>query len=121
MKRLTLLALVFSTVTPVSAQVPPTFGDRVDLGVIEHSDIVEASGLVESQQNEHVLWTHNDRLRETALFAFNTSGKHLGTYWIGGIENVDWEGLAIGPGPEPGVEYLYIGENWEGSCLAKPL
>ena len=93
-----------------NAQHPPKFGDRVDLGLIEHPDIVEPSGLVDSRGNQHVLWTHNDRLRENALFAFNTSGKHLGTYWIDGIENVDWEGLAIGPGPEPGVDYLYIGE-----------
>ena len=88
----------------------PEFGDRVDLGLIEHPDLVEASGLVDSRKNEHVLWTHNDRLRENALFAINTAGEHLGTYWIDGIENVDWEGLAIGPGPEPGVDYLYIGE-----------
>ncbi|MDA2929474.1 hypothetical protein MYX84_05930, partial [Acidobacteria bacterium AH-259-O06] len=109
-KKATLLALAFSTATIVNAQNPPEFGGRVDLGVIEHPEIVEASGLVDSRKNEHVLWTHNDRLRENALFALNTSGKHLGTYWIDGIENVDWEGLAIGPGPEPGVDYLYIGE-----------
>jgi len=110
MEKLTFLAVVVITTTIVNAQNSLEFSDRVDLGLIEHPELVEASGLVESRKNEHVFWAHNDRNHLNRLFAFNTAGKHLGRYSINGVDNRDWEDMAIGPGPQPGVDYLYIGD-----------
>jgi hypothetical protein len=99
------------------AQELPQFGDRIDMGLIQSDDLVEASGIVESRNNPHVLWAHNDRNNQNRLFAFNTRGEHLGTFWIDGVENRDWEDLTIGPGPEDGVEYLYIADIGDNSSV----
>jgi len=85
------------------------FGDQVDLGIIQHDEIDEASGIVSSRKNSNVLWTHNDSGDENRLFAFDDQGRHLGIYYIEGSDPRDWEDLAIGPGPMADISYLYIG------------
>ncbi|MCP5061573.1 MAG: T9SS type A sorting domain-containing protein [Ignavibacteriae bacterium] len=91
------------------------FDFRVDKGIIESDDIVEASGIAASSKNQGVLWTHNDSGGKSIVFAFDSTGKHLGNYIIAGIQNRDWEDIAIGPGPIEGEQYLYIGEIGDNS------
>ena len=86
------------------------FGEPVMQGLIEHNPIREASGLVASRANPDVLWTHNDSGDEARLYAFNTRGEHLGVYTLDGVEARDWEDIALGPGPEPGQDYFYVGD-----------
>lgn len=88
----------------------PKFGSRVDRGVVTCRQLTEASGLAASRKNPGVLWTHNDSGDESRLFALSTNGKHLGTFALAGVIARDWEDLALGPGPVPGVDYLYIGD-----------
>ncbi len=101
----------------INAQDLPEFGDRIDMGLIESDDIVEASGLVTSRKNNHVLWSHNDRNNQNRIFALNSRGTHLGIYRIDGVENRDWEDMAIGPGPEEGMDYLYIGDIGDNDAV----
>ena len=96
----------------VEAQV---FGDRIDLGQIEHGPITEASGIVASRQNPGVLWTHNDSGGRNVLFAFDSTGRHLGEYHIAGIQNRDWEDLSLGQDPTDGRYYLFVGEIGDNS------
>ena len=112
MKNLKLLStiVVMLICNTIIAQKLPEFGNRIDLGLIESLDLVEASGIVESRKNAHVLWSHNDRNHENRLFAMSTQGKHLGVYRIEGADNRDWEDIAIGPGPIEGMDYIYIGD-----------
>ena len=93
----------------LSAQ-SPDFGNGVNMGLVEHENISEASGLAASRKNTNVLWTHNDSGDLNRLFALDIHGKHLGVYQIGFYQARDWEDLAIGPGPEDGKDYLYIGD-----------
>ena len=86
------------------------FGGPEMMGLLEHNPIREASGIVASRANPDVLWTHNDSGDEPRLYAFNTRGEHLGVYTLEGAEARDWEDIALGPGPEPGQAYLYIGD-----------
>ncbi len=86
------------------------FGGRIDLGVIEYAPINEASGIAASRKNLGVLWTHNDSGDQNRVFAFNNHGEHLGVYYIDGAGALDWEDMAVGPGPDSGVQYLYIGD-----------
>ncbi len=88
----------------------PAFGERVDLGEIEYQALREASGLVASRQNANVFWTHNDSGDKNRIYAFNENGKHLGVYTIARAYARDWEDIAIGPGPEDGKQYLYLGD-----------
>jgi hypothetical protein len=69
----------------------------------------ELSGIAASQKNPGVLWTHNDSGDTERIFATNTSGKLLGTYVKSSNKAVDWEDIAVGPGPTTGTKYVYIG------------
>ena len=86
------------------------FGGPVPAGVVQYDLLQEASGLVASRAHPGVLWTHNDSGDGPRLYALSTSGRHLGVFTLEGAEARDWEDIAIGPGPEPGVDYLYAGD-----------
>lgn len=88
----------------------PHFGGPINMGLIEHDEINEASGLAASRKNPNVLWTHNDSGGANRIFALNTHGKHLGIYYIGGFLARDWEDIAVGPGPVEGEHYIFIGD-----------
>ena len=47
----------------------------------------------------------------------NRSGRHLGIYHIAGAANRDWEDIAIGPGPDPSRDYLYIGDIGDNKAV----
>ncbi|MFB3132655.1 MAG: hypothetical protein ACE10K_09070 [Rhodothermales bacterium] len=86
------------------------FGRPTGMGLLEHNPIREASGVVASRKNPDVLWTHNDSGDAPRLYALNTRGEHLGVYTIEGAQARDWEDIALGPGPDPGRDYLYVGD-----------
>jgi hypothetical protein len=81
---------------------------------VQASDITEASGIAASRQNKDVLWLHNDSGDTARVFAIDRTGALLGTYTLAAADAIDWEDMAIGPGPEKDVDYLYladIGDN----------
>ena len=69
-----------------------------------------------SQKNDGVFWTHNDSGDENKIYAFNQDGQHLGEYYLENCSARDWEDMAVGPGPENGENYLYIGEIGDNSA-----
>ena len=105
-----LFTIILSSIEAQEKFLDPIFGDRIDLGIIEYAPINEASGISASRKNPGVLWTHNDSGDPNRVFAFNTHGEHLGVYYIDGAGALDWEDMAVGPGPDSGVQYLYIGD-----------
>ena len=109
-KFLLLITFILSSADAQELFSDPIFGDRIDLGLIEYDPINEASGIAASRKNPKVLWTHNDSGDLNRVFAFNTHGEHLGVYFIDGAGARDWEDMAVGPGPDSGKQYLYIGE-----------
>lgn len=79
-------------------------------GTIASADIDELSGLSASQRNDGVLWVHNDSGDSARVFAVSTDGRDLGQYSLAGAGAVDWEDIAVAPGPSAGVSYLYVGD-----------
>jgi len=82
--------------------------------IVNSSELVEASGLASSRADENFLWAHNDSGDTARAFAIDRQGNHHGTYTLAGADAIDWEDMAVGPGPEDGVSYLYladIGDN----------
>jgi hypothetical protein len=79
-------------------------------GDLQSPDLDEASGLVASRSNDLYLWTHNDSGGSPSLFLISTVGADSGRFVLSGADNVDWEDIAIGPGPDAGVQYLYVGD-----------
>jgi hypothetical protein len=88
----------------------PDFDSGREVGTVEDPGLNEISGIAASRQNANVLWAHNDRGDGPHVWALNTQGAHLGTYWLSGADNIDWEDMAIGPGPVNDLDYLYMGD-----------
>lgn len=111
MQRCRCLLAFFFVLTKAAAHAQtPAFGELVDCGEIDAPAIREASGLVASRQNAHVLWTHNDSGDKNVIYAINDRGKLLGTYTLARAYARDWEDIALGPGPEEGKQYIYVGD-----------
>ena len=85
-------------------------GAAAQIAILANSKIVESSGIVASRRNPGVYWTHNDSGDGPFVYAFDRAGKDLGTWRLTGAQAVDWEDIAIGPGPVGGKPYLYLGD-----------
>src|SRR5438045_2565054 len=81
----------------------PAFSPGVSLGEVNTSQIWEASGIVASRQNPGVLWTHNDSGYPGSIFAVDTNGNFLARCAVSNVYSGDFEDIAIGPGPAPGL------------------
>jgi hypothetical protein len=94
------LAIVIVTVTivmgeaQIMGQGPETGGPAILTGTIANRKVAESSGLVASRVNPGVLWIINDSGNEPLLFALGPKGENLGSVWIVGANNRDWEDLA---------------------------
>ena len=88
----------------------PEFLAGQQVGTVQSPDIVEPSGLAASQRNRGVLWTHNDSGDSARMFALDVQGTHLGTFQLAGIQAIDMEDMAVGPGPVAGESYVYLGD-----------
>jgi hypothetical protein len=93
-----------------TAAAPSGLGAPVLLGQIEDEAVAESSGLVASRRNPGRLWTHNDSDNPPLLFCVEPDGGSCGRWTVAGADNVDWEDIAAGPGPQPGENYLYVGD-----------
>jgi hypothetical protein len=78
---------------------------------LANREVKESSGIAASRRYAGVFWTHNDSGDTARIFAFDREGRDRGTYHIPGATNIDWEDIAIGPGPRSAPWYLYIGET----------
>jgi hypothetical protein len=79
-------------------------------GIVLSNSVTEASGVAASRRVDNVWWVHNDSGDTARVFAISTTGQTLGEYVLSGASAVDWEDIAVGPGPSAGVSYLYVGD-----------
>lgn len=77
---------------------------------LEDDSIDESSGLAASRRNPGIFWTHNDSGDDPLLFAIDRQGRTRGVWRIAGAKARDWEDIAVGPGPESGRTYVYVGD-----------
>lgn len=87
------------------------YGPARIIAELQNTAIRESSGIAASRRWPGVFWTHNDSGDTARVFAFDRHGRDRGAFEVPGATNVDWEDMAIGPGPRPGAWYLYIGET----------
>jgi hypothetical protein len=95
----------------------PEFYNGVRVGTVADSLLKEVSGISASRHSPGVMWGHNDSGGLARVWAFNTRGTDLGTYNLAGATARDWEDMAIGPGPVPGQDYLYIADLGDNDGL----
>ena len=86
------------------------YGPAKVIAHLENPAVHESSGIAASRRWQGVFWTHNDSGDQPRVFAFDRQGRDRGAFTVAGATNIDWEDIAIGPGPRPGAWYLYIGE-----------
>jgi len=86
------------------------FGLGKKLSEMKDDRIEEASGLAMSKVNAGYLWTHNDSFNDPDIFLVDKDLKIRLTCRLAGVSNRDWEDIAVGPGPEEGKSYIYLGE-----------
>lgn len=87
-----------------------SFAAGVQVGTLTAPEISEASGIVASRQNPDVLWTHNDTGYPGSVFAISTNGTPLGRWYVPTAFFGNYEDIAIGPGPNPEHQYIYLGD-----------
>jgi hypothetical protein len=106
-----LLASALAGASCALAQTSPGGEKPLRIGPVtpfEDRALSESSGVVASRQFEGILWTHNDGGNEAAVYATDTLARRRGAYLLDGMENRDWEDIALGPCPA-GPICLYIG------------
>lgn len=86
------------------------FQSGIQVGTIESDQIIEISGIVASRLSPGVFWVHNDSGNRAEIYAIDLLGKTLAVYSLPDVTMIDWEDIALGPGPVTGVDYLYIGD-----------
>ncbi|HMR05209.1 MAG TPA: CotH kinase family protein [Polyangiaceae bacterium] len=90
----------------------PWFDQPVSEGKLDAATLSEASGMAVSRKHPGVVWMHNDSGSDAELFAVGVDGgKDLGQFSLAGATAIDWEDLAMGPGPELGQQYLYVADT----------
>ncbi len=96
---------------------------------VKDKQLDEISGIAASRANPGWYYVHNDSGGKGEVYVINTKGRLIGTimlttlcsiggedgesiaeFWCASTKNRDWEDIAVGPGPEPGTNYLYVGE-----------
>ncbi len=85
---------------------------------IENPVLQEMSGLVFSKTHPDRFYTHTDSEGEAAVYVLDSAGNELGKIRLEGVENRDWEDIAVGPGPE-GKSYVYVAEIGDNLAIHK--
>jgi hypothetical protein len=115
-----------ATLPPLPALAPgETVCDRYAApavtGSVTPGALRETSGIAASRIHPGVLWAHNDSGDAAAFHAVGTDGADLGRFRLTGAVALDWEDMAIGPGPDPARDHLYLGDIGDNLLLRSTL
>ncbi|HTF17422.1 MAG TPA: hypothetical protein VK658_05080, partial [Chryseolinea sp.] len=95
------------------------FAKGKELGALKNKKLNEVSGLAASVANPGMLWTHNDSGNDAEVYLIDLETNIKQTYVLKGVSNRDWEEIALGPGPEPGAQYVYVGDIGDNMAIHK--
>jgi hypothetical protein len=102
--------LFFLSFTAFAQQIPDSvYLAGVPIGTIENPVLEEISGLAFSKNHPDRIYVHTDSGGEVAVFVLDSEGNEIGKIRLEGVENRDWEDIAVGPGPG-GKSYVYVAE-----------
>lgn len=80
------------------------------LGQLQDKKLEEASGLAASVVNPGLLWTHNDSGNPAVVYLVDEQLQVRLACKLQGVRNRDWEDIAVGPGPDPQKNYVYVAD-----------
>ena len=107
-----------TTATTEAPPRPPACDARWEAqqtGVIESAELTEISGAAISSTHEGTIWLHNDSGNDPAVYAVDIAGTELARISLPNLSARDWEDMAIGPGPDPSLDYLYLADIGDNS------
>jgi len=82
----------------------------VKLAALNNKELKEISGIAASVKNPKMLWAHNDSGNGADIFLLDDHLDVKLTCTLSGIENRDWEDIAVGPGPDASKSYVYVAD-----------
>ena len=88
----------------------PGFDPPIPVGALSDATITEVSGIVASSLNPGLFWIHEDSGAAPVVYAVSIAGDLIAECDLAGIAPIDCEDIALGPGPEPGSSYVYLGD-----------
>lgn len=94
----------------------PKFNTTPLIFPLKRGIVDEASGIADSRNLPGNIWVHEDGDNPAAIYLFSHQGELKSTISLPLI-NRDWEDIAIGPGPEAGKNYIYIGEIGDNATV----
>jgi hypothetical protein len=96
----------------------PQFETGKNNGEIDNQEIDEASGIVASRNFAGNFWVHNDSGDKNRLFLINNLGKYQGAINIAGVQNRDWEDIAISKFPD-NENYIFVADIGDNEASYK--
>ncbi|NVJ85795.1 MAG: hypothetical protein HWE15_05785 [Algoriphagus sp.] len=124
MQKIWLTYLIAMVATAVFAQegesskVP--FRAACPVATISNPLLEEVSGLAFSRIHPNLIYMHTDSGGEAAVYLLDSLGNELGKLELEGVENRDWEDIAVGPGPD-GKSYVYVGEIGDNAAVHREI
>ena len=82
----------------------------VKLAELNNKELKEISGIAASVNNPKLLWAHNDSGNGADIFLLDDHLDIKLTCTLAGVENRDWEDIAVGPGPDASKSYVYVAD-----------
>lgn len=79
-------------------------------GTVEDDELDEISGVAASRRNAGVYWVQNDSENPSIVYGIDERGRRRGWVRFASVSVEDWEDLAVGPGPDPAVSYLFVAD-----------
>ena len=93
-----------------SQQITGDFEEGKTLAELNNEKLTEISGIAASVANPGMLWAHNDSGNEPEIYLIDEKLDIRATLKLESVRNRDWEDIAVGPGPEAGTTYVYLGD-----------
>jgi hypothetical protein len=103
------------TATGSKALLP--FKETPDTSFVNPGVIDEASGIADSKSNPGLLWVQQDSGNPPELALLSYNGIIQKKIYLKGSQNRDWEDIAVGSGPEPGKNYIYVAEIGDNNAV----
>lgn len=102
-------ALILTTISAYGQD--PRYAAPEAMGTPPTDAVPEISGLAVSRHHPGVVWVHNDSGDEARVYGLRMeTGELVMVATLPDIEALDWEDMAIGPGPDRRFEYLYLAD-----------
>lgn len=79
------------------------------LGRVDDPRLSELSGIAASRRHPGLFYAHNDSGDLPRLFVLDESARVVATIALTGASHVDWEDIAVGPGPD-GMPWVFVGD-----------